>query len=399
VARVTQIDRTETDHLEEMSDAVRRVVSARISNRETVDDIVQETLARVMEAKKPLVGQARLGYAIVVARNLVADVARQSERLRRNSPRLIDLRVPEHPEEELLRAEERRALEAALKQVPDTDRHAFIAHEVFDVAATRLARDMDSTPGGVATKLARTRAKLRVEYLLALRGIELPTARCRPVLVALSAGDARRQAALNSGRHLLECSTCASLSPALLERRRALAALLPVAALARWPAAFKSWMGTTAGKATAATTVVGAGAAVVVLNLGGDPPPKPEPASPPIVTVVGEEPVAPGASGRLDAYAGERVRAEGVSVQRVPVDEGFWVGSGGGSVMWVRLSSRGESAVEIDPGDLISFSGVIRRNPPKFAAAQGIEGADAQRLRAQGHHIVVSPGDVRLLDR
>jgi RNA polymerase sigma factor (sigma-70 family) len=390
----TKFGPTETNHYQEMSEAVRRVVAARISNPDTIDDVVQETLARVMEAKKPLGGQARLGYAIIIARNLVADLARHDDRLRRNRHRVIDLRGPERPEEAVLRAEERRALEIALKQIPDSDRQAVIAHEVLDVGTARLARETGSTPGGVATKLARTRAKLRVEYLLALRGLDPPTARCRPVLISLSTGDARRQATLNSGRHLLECPMCASLSPALLERRRALAALLPFAALSRF-SAFKGWLGTTAGKAIGATAVVGTGAAVVVLNLG-DPQTKPEPPSP-IVTVSGEEPVVPGTSGGLDQYAGERVRGKEVAVRRVVEDEGFWVGTGADTAMWVRLKTGGESAIDIDRGDTIAFVGVLRRNPSGFVGEQGLGSADSEQLRRQRHHIVVPAGDVRVV--
>jgi anti-sigma regulatory factor (Ser/Thr protein kinase) len=59
-----------------------------------------------------------------------------------------------------------------------------------------------------------------VEYLLELEQAEPPTARCRPVLLALSAGDRRRQRDLDAGGHLLACSWCARLSEALLDRRR-----------------------------------------------------------------------------------------------------------------------------------------------------------------------------------
>jgi hypothetical protein len=41
-----------------------------------------------------------------------------------------------------------------------------------------------------------------------LRRVELPTARCQPVLLALSAGDRRRQLALDAGGHLMQCPTC-----------------------------------------------------------------------------------------------------------------------------------------------------------------------------------------------
>jgi serine/threonine-protein kinase RsbT len=61
---------------------------------------------------------------------------------------------------------------------------------------------------------------LRVEYLLAMDRVEPPTDRCRAVLLALSAGDRRRQRELDAGRHLLECDLCARFSEPLTERRR-----------------------------------------------------------------------------------------------------------------------------------------------------------------------------------
>ena len=66
--------------------------------------------------------------------------------------------------------------------------------------------------------LNRTRARLRVEYLLALEQTEPPTERCRPVLFAISGGDRRRQREVDAGRHLLECELCARLSEPLMDR-------------------------------------------------------------------------------------------------------------------------------------------------------------------------------------
>ena len=398
MAHIKEADVREDVDLEEISDAARRVAAARLDDPETIADVVQETLARVMEARRPLEGQAKLAYAIVVARNLVTDIARNAERFRNSGHRLIDLRHPERPEDVILRQEERQALEQALNRVPAPDRKAFIEHEVQEVGTAQLARQMESTPGGVATRLARTRAKLRVEYLLALRGISLPTPTCKRVLIALSAGDARRQAALDAGRHLLECGTCSSLSPALLERRRALAGLLPVAFLARWGTGFKSWLGTTAGKVVSGTAVAGAGAAVVVLTMGGGGP-QTKPPSMPIVTVSGHHPVAPGDSGSLERYVGERVEADDAVVRRVPSDEGFWVASGDQTVLWIVLKSNGESRVHIEPGDSVAFSGILTRNPPGFAAAQGLEGDAAGRLRAQGYHIDVRADEIRIISK
>jgi anti-sigma regulatory factor (Ser/Thr protein kinase) len=84
-----------------------------------------------------------------------------------------------------------------------------------------LGTELGLTAGAVGAQLNRTRARLRVEYLLALRAdAEPPTDRCRPVLFALSVGDRRRQLEVDAGRHLLECDVCADFSQILIQRAK-----------------------------------------------------------------------------------------------------------------------------------------------------------------------------------
>jgi RNA polymerase sigma factor (sigma-70 family) len=215
----------------ELEPLLRRVVGARVRDPDTVDDLVQEALARVIAVRARLDDEAVAPYAIVTARNLVTSLARAEERGRRHRPRLVDPSEPERPEDAALRREEADAVTTALAGLPEHEREAVVAHEVEGVDTATLAEARRSTPGAVGTQLARTRARLRLDYVLALRRVELPTARCRPVLLALSAADRRRQLALDAGGHLMECPTCASLSRPLVERRRSIAVLLPLLAL------------------------------------------------------------------------------------------------------------------------------------------------------------------------
>lgn len=106
----------------------------------------------------------------------------------------------------------------ALTRLSDRDRETLLAHEVSGQDTRSLAEELGSTAGAVAAQLNRTRARLRVEYLLAVDRVEPPTERCRPVLLALSGGDRRRQREVDAGRHLLECELCARLSQPLTER-------------------------------------------------------------------------------------------------------------------------------------------------------------------------------------
>ncbi len=204
----------------ELAPLLRRVIAARVRDGHVVEDLVQETLTRVMAARQRLEPRTLAPYAVVTARNLAASLATSEHRHKRQAHLLIDLREPSRPEEEALRREERRAITTALTQLPQQDRETLVAHEVEGKSTSSLAARRQSTPGAVAAQLGRARARLRVEYLLALEQTEPPTSRCRPVLLALSAGDRRRQRDLDAGRHLLACPWCARLSEPLLDRRR-----------------------------------------------------------------------------------------------------------------------------------------------------------------------------------
>ncbi len=197
---------------------VRRIIAARVSDHAAADDLVQETLARVLAAEGRIEPGMLEPYAIVTARNLVASMWRDQDRHRRHQHRVVDLRPAQAPDEDLLAEEERSAVTAALSRLSERERNTLVAHEVSGQDTKSLADELGSTPGAVAAQLNRSRARLRVEYLLALESAEPPSERCRPVLLALSGGDRRRQREVDAARHLLECELCARLSQPLMER-------------------------------------------------------------------------------------------------------------------------------------------------------------------------------------
>jgi RNA polymerase sigma factor (sigma-70 family) len=195
-------------------------VAARVPDRATVDDLVQETLARLLAAAGRIEPGMLEPYAIVTARNMVASHWRDRDRQRRHQHRVIDLRPPDAPDEDILAREDRDAVTEALTRLSDRERETLLAHEVSGQDTRSLAAELGSTAGAVAAQLNRTRARLRVEYLLAVERLEPPTERCRPVLIAISSADRRRQREVDAGRHLLECELCARLSEPLVGRAR-----------------------------------------------------------------------------------------------------------------------------------------------------------------------------------
>jgi RNA polymerase sigma factor (sigma-70 family) len=199
---------------------VRRIVASRVPDPATADDLVQETLTRVLAAAGRVEPGMLEPYAIVTARNVVTSMWRDRDRHRRHQHRVVDLRPPEAPDEDVLAREDRAAVSEALTRLSDRERATLLAHEVAGQDTRSLAAELGSTAGAVAAQLNRTRARLRVEYLLVSERVEPPTERCRPVLLAISSGDRRRQREVDAARHLLECDLCARLSEPLVGRGR-----------------------------------------------------------------------------------------------------------------------------------------------------------------------------------
>ena len=202
----------------ELIPMVRRIVRARVADHPAADDLVQETLVRVLGAVERIEPGMLEPYAIVTARHVVASLWKEQDRHRRNRHRVADLRLPESPDNGLLQGEDRDAVAQALRHLSDRERQSLLAHELDGRDTQSLADELGSTPGAVAAQLNRTRARLRVEYLLAVERTEPISDRCRPVLIAVSSGDRRRQREVDAGRHLLECELCARLSQPLLGR-------------------------------------------------------------------------------------------------------------------------------------------------------------------------------------
>lgn len=202
----------------ELTGLLRRVVARRVPDRDVVDDIVQETVARLLAARDRLDGRAVGPYAIVTARNLVASRWKRADTEQRHEHRLVDPHTSTDPDDSLLEREEADAVRKALDRLAPRERDVLVAHVVEGRDLGSLADDLTSTRGAVAAQLNRSRAKLRVEYLLELDGAP-PSRDCRPALLALSSGDRRRQAEVDAGYHLLDCDFCARLSEPLLDRR------------------------------------------------------------------------------------------------------------------------------------------------------------------------------------
>jgi hypothetical protein len=316
------------------------------------------------------------------------------------APRTLGVAEPERPDEVLLVGEARDAMQAALARLPDQERRDLLAY--YGDGASDAA-EIRETRGALRVRMARTRAKLRLEYLLAFRHIELPYPTCRSVLLAISFGDTRRQRELNAGHHLLDCEVCAALSEPLDRRSAALTAIAIPGALAAW----------VAGKASAhplqtAASVVAGGAAIAAAVVLGSQPAASRPAPPPVrissvhapspvqvishLTVGGQAVSDVSAARSLRSLVGRSARASGATVVAAVTANGFWIGSSQARV-WVQLVGP-LRPLRVRAGDRVRFTGIMVGNSSSFPAQTGARGSDAALLERQGAHLAVSTTNI-----
>ena len=385
--------------------AAGRVARARGADAHTADDVAQETVSRLLAVTDRLEPAARLPYALTTAGNLVVSLRRAADRDRRHRHRLVDLDRPVDPESAALALEQAAAVRAALDALDPKDRLLFVDH-VEGATTSELAAAHNSTPAAIVARLARTRARLRLEYVLGLRGVDLPTRQCRRVLLAVSAADIRRQRALNVGAHLADCPTCASLIPPLVQRRSALAGitLAPLVALGRFGGRIGRSARSHLVQVTAGVAVAVAGGVYAVSAThhqtsvtrrtalpairSAVPAVSPQTISIRTARGVGLLPVP--APAALTTFVGQDVIVSDVPVQSVVSHPGFWIGSPGSQRLYVHLNNAQLARQRIRVGRHVSFVAVLQRNAFGFPASDGVNLREGAALLArQGVHLTV----------
>ncbi len=382
---------------------IRRVVAARVANPSDIDDLVQDCLERLLGAHDRLAPETVLPYGIVTARNVVTSHMRTTARRATAAPLIADLREPDRPEDGLLAGEAHTAMETALNQLSAEERADILAYYDAVPAANREAVEAS---GALRVRMARIRAKLRLEYLLAFRHAELPSEQCRRVLLAVSAGDTRRQRQLQAGQHLLHCPVCATLSEPLSKRSAALTAFtFPAALLARLAVKARAHPVQAGASAAAGTAAVATAVVVGSGMLSASPAPaRHHPPASPVSTLqpspspsiarlsIGGQVVPAGR--QVHAMVGSRADAAGVTVQSTVTHNGFWIGSPA-LRMWVQLEGP-LRPLHIVAGDHLRFTGIVAANGSTYPAGAGVTGPDATLLKRQGAHIDVDTTNVQV---
>jgi RNA polymerase sigma factor (sigma-70 family) len=381
---------------------IRRVVAARVANPSDIDDLVQDCLERLLGAHGRLAPETVLPYGIVTARNAVTSHMRTAARQATAVPLVADVREPDRPEDTMLAGEARAAMETALSRLSAQERADIL---VYYDAVPPLDGGSREASGALRVRMARIRAKLRLEYLLAFRHVELPTEQCRRVLLAISAGDTRRQRQLQAGQPLLQCPACEALSEPLSKRSAALTAFtFPAALLARLLTKAKAHPGPAGASAAAGTAAV---ATAVIISTGvfshGPPPTTHHQTATPASTTLPAPVRLAGLSAggqavttrrSIRAAIGGHAIAAGVTVQSVVTHNGFWIGSRALRV-WVQLVGP-LKPMHIVAGDRLRFTGTVAANGSSYPDRAGVHGQDAVLLNREDAHIEVETTNIQV---
>ena len=418
----------------DLTGVIRRVLRARTSDTDLIEDLTQDTLLRVAVVQPQLDPDVLRAYSIVTARHALITHHRRRTVAQRHTHRMVEFTSIAEPEHATLERGETDALAVALDRLGPADRQLLLDHEVDNQNLDELAATHSTSPGAIAMRLSRARSLLRVEFVLAFRRLTLPTDRCRPVLLALSAGDTRRQTALDAPGHLLDCDTCAELVEPVARRKRSAAAWLiwPFTAIGRSVARFATqlrrnrWL-----QAVTVTVAVTAAGGVVAASFASQPDhtraappattapsttsiPATTPAAttlpsttmlvapsagpttpaavPPSTTVPASPcaPLPPPSPSPTDANCTYLI--DDLAVIDVPADEGFWVAYPDGQPIWIQLVGPGESPQRVIVGAHVSVRATI--TPASTTPPLGISSVDAERVAQRGVYLDVVFADL-----
>lgn len=144
-------------HLEAVTD----VCSARLRQPDLVQDAVQETFARALEALPTFQGGALIAHWLTtVAKHVSTDVLRNGTRV--PLPHHLEAQLADHhAEAPFTRCVDRHAVEAVLERLDARDRDMLVAHHMHQEPLATTAQRWSVTPGSAAVMLHRARGKAR----------------------------------------------------------------------------------------------------------------------------------------------------------------------------------------------------------------------------------------------
>ena len=152
--------------------AVRKTAANILSNRQDVEECVNDTYLSVWNAIPPHTPDPLISFVCRITRNLAVNKAYANTAAKRNGSYDLVLDELEEcipsdccPETELEAKELSEAIDRFLARLSAEDRKLFVRRYWYACSVTELAKLTDTTPNRVSVRLFRIREKLRISLM------------------------------------------------------------------------------------------------------------------------------------------------------------------------------------------------------------------------------------------
>jgi RNA polymerase sigma-70 factor (ECF subfamily) len=137
-----------------------RAARAWTRSREEAEDLVQETVARVLARPRFLRGEDELGYLLRALRNTLVIQRRADSRRPATAELVEEVAVDTRASDDPAEAAEIRQIYAAIDQLPDEFRDALVAVDIAGLSYQEAARNLGVPEGTLTSRLFRARDRV-----------------------------------------------------------------------------------------------------------------------------------------------------------------------------------------------------------------------------------------------
>jgi RNA polymerase sigma-70 factor (ECF subfamily) len=152
--------RLDPDRLVEDLPRLYRAARAWTRSREEAEDLVQETVAKVLARPRFLRGEDEFGYLLRALRNTLVSQRRAQSRRPQTMPLLEDLSVAGRSGDDPAEAVQNRQVFAAIHELPEEFRDAVVAVDVAGLSYAEAARALGVPEGTLTSRLFRGRDRV-----------------------------------------------------------------------------------------------------------------------------------------------------------------------------------------------------------------------------------------------
>jgi RNA polymerase sigma-70 factor, ECF subfamily len=152
--------RLDPEHLGDHLPRLYRAARAWTASREEAEDLVQETIARVLSRPRLIRGDGELAYLLRALRNTLVSQRRTQSRRPVTAPLAEELGAGTRPQDDPATAAETREVHDAIRELPEEFRDALVAVDVAGLSYAEAARALGVPQGTLTSRLFRARDRL-----------------------------------------------------------------------------------------------------------------------------------------------------------------------------------------------------------------------------------------------